>query len=397
MFYALQLKDHKLESLLYKDGVEEDVIIRGIEEFLSYILNFINDTQRIDSFDYAVDIFRKWKSFLISKYKKVYLDDIDLKKKWDVTIDTKDESILHFILNKMDKIDSIKVESIVELIKSIDPFSTLDGSNNIVSVMELQSKIKQDLYLFCLSAREKTRVGLLNDADIELRHAFSLIKKKIEPMDSIELYLYSWALHLLGNLSIYKYKYTDASKWFDYSIRIKNSIPGIPLICVFQTKMKRILLDLFFPKMMTAKSNIIELYEEFSEKRDELNPYNPGLYSSLNTDILNNIAISNLCTNDYGNVIYYASKSIGITQDINKLGMIRSYILLGITEDNYQYALEKISELVSSLNKHEKDHPYIRNLLDKRSIYELSAYREDFSSKLVTVLKASQIEPLDME
>ena len=207
--------DSNLEHLLRDPKYSKENLKQDIVVFLDSLLNYIHSSIDILHIGDTSRIFRKWKLWLTITFHEAYTKDIDIRQ----LIATGQEVDFEKPTTPLELEHNLKAACSLDLLLH-NP--TSDKARGELEKIDRSFAQNSELYHLCRKADTLILQSKLSQAKTVLDGAVSQIRAN--QRDTKRQFLYSWILHLQGNIFLYKNDYSSAIVKYENCLSIKENL-----------------------------------------------------------------------------------------------------------------------------------------------------------------------------
>ncbi|KIX10813.1 tetratricopeptide repeat protein [Dethiosulfatarculus sandiegensis] len=386
---AIQWKNEELENKILKNNHK-----RHAKEEIIWLLNAIKyhvkNTENLDTINYACSLFRKWQVILKHFFESDNISPIDFN--FSLSKYQLETKLLNYINSTNKKFyNDGELGDIKNLIESVDPYGSFKENKfknidpDLLEKYKVIAKLKRATDYFKQSELQKAQNLYINSIK-----AFQEEDKN----DSQHLYLFSWALHGLGNIQLLCNKFELASQLFLKSKTIKERI----------NKASKLMINASYSKWITSKIPSEDIDVSIKEldgfisslKRNEyLKRENELWYFNIIIDCLYQAAKLNWYRRDKRKALTFGSEALALCRQFRDAScLIRLFIHRGIVTGKFSEITEKIDLRLKNMTPEGKKNPYIKYVIADPFLFEIGIRSQILHQKIKNVYSKYKIEPI---
>jgi hypothetical protein len=388
MPHIIAIEEELSSSIVVSDNLDR----LRVTKLLDILVSNINRPQSIEELSFLLSMFRKWKVIYHEYFRDVYTKNVSYE------LSNFDELTYFPTIHVEESYSQIKVPQqkgdssfYKNLIKCTDPYKSFydDFQSNIYDAELLTEAEKIIVSAIDLFKKSKFMQAMEHyRAVTEMLNGSGAVSNKIK-------YYFSWALHGVGNIYYVCNQYSTAIKYYSASLLIKNSIPHLPKISIYQTASKECFCRINIWGFQEVENDIKELRRNLNRDRNDLCKWNESLLKNLEDDIYYNISIGALYSKNKSKCFLFLNKSYKIAEEIGDItGQIRCLIIKGSLVKNHTKYIDALKLIFENLNQEKKKDPYIKRMANDDFLAELQYENYRYSIQIQELLDNYHITPI---
>lgn len=406
LFQGIQARSWELEQREFGGILTESECI----DFLDALVLAVPLVSDSVNFRKSLVLFRKWKSISYSRFRRVYMKNVDGKARHseDIVDDVVREKLNCFLKVRASARDKSKVVNILRFNRAVDPISDTETSFGLKGA---SNEYKQLISLVVDDAERLYKKGELGASSRIFRRFLDYMHEKSHGhkfrLDVTEIFFLAWVLHGLGNICYSYQRYKQAYEYYACSLNLKREVNRIAdnnasmRLSLFSTKIKVAATRLAYERLSEVEyqKELIKLLRKFEREKKELAKVNSIWVTGQETYLNYLIGKSFLYTNNRQEASSYLRMSMRLAE---KSGAYPAYVrawvfLYAYRADQGEMEQGELDKISCFIREQVRAHPSIRALLSDALQYELLVQSRERERNIRDLVVACGVEQLDLE
>lgn len=390
VFHAIFKYSHELDQKLLTDSLDAN----SIREFLNMLIEQIPFIRQPYELGCLLTMHRKWKELLFRLWGEIYavkLQTISVRRI---------ESPVRRLVDSLQPVSIVarlegiapRAKELIKISRAIDPYKEYEEALTHLEP-DFMERHKQLLKLH--EATEAFRIADLAKTITLLKRVLITFRDR-RRLEGVDMFLYAWALHAMGNVHFVVDDMITAGKLFQASYHIKREIPELPRVLLYNTQLKLVATRLFEGNISVLERSIQSIADLIEEDASILLRENRNMYQNLQSNVWIQCGISHTYRGSEDQARKYFEKAFNLSKQYGDyITALYAYIRKATLTRTSERMKSTIHQLITSLGNNRLSDPYIRRMAGRIHISELKILNWRFANIVRDLFSEFGILPLE--